>query len=81
MGGVGVICKKLSRGLYFVISTSTQIRAGTWYVQFRQKEREMVACLHQGRVIDYRRLSSKIGTLDDDDYGRIESGFRSLYLK
>ena len=75
-----IIFKKLAHGFYFVIPTTTQIREGSWYVPFRHQEREMVACLHQARAIDYRRLSSKIGTLDDEDYTRIKSGFASLYL-
>ncbi len=76
-----IIFKKLAHGFYFVIPTTTKIREGTWYVKFRQRERDMVACLHQARAIDYRRLSSKLGTLDDEDYSRIKSGFSSLYLK
>ena|ERR1043166_5489803 len=75
-----IIFKKLAHGFYFVIPTTTQVREGTWYVKFRQHEREMVASLHQARAIDYRRLSSKLGTLDDEDYSRIKDGFRSLYL-
>ena len=35
----------------------------------------MFACLHQARSIDYRRLSSKLGTLDDEDFARIKAGF------
>ena len=76
-----IIFKKLAHGFYFVIPTTTQIRGGSWYVKFRQQERDMVACLHQARAIDYRRLSSKLGTLDDEDLGRIKKGFSSLYLK
>ena len=76
-----IIFKKLAHGFYFVIPTTTQIHDGTWYVKVRQNEREIVACLHQARAIDYRRLSSKLGTLDDEDRGRITSGFSSLYLK
>ena len=76
-----IIFKKLAHGFFFVIPTTTQIREGTWYVKFRQQELDMAACLHQARAIDYRRLSSKLGTLDDEDYSRIKSGFSSLYLK
>ena len=76
-----VIFKKLAHGFYFVIPTTSQTRQGSWYVPFRQKEREMVACLHQARAIDYRRLSSKLGTLDDKDFARVKSGFNALYLK
>jgi mRNA-degrading endonuclease toxin of MazEF toxin-antitoxin module len=74
-----VIYKKLSHGLYFVIPTSTQEKTGSWFVGFRQHGKEMVACLHQARTIDHRRLSSKLGALDDEDFERIKDGFRRLY--
>jgi mRNA interferase MazF len=73
-----VILKKLSHGFYFVVPTTTQNRAGSWFVGFRQQERTMAACLHQARAIDYRRLSSKLGTIDDEDFTRVKDGFRAL---
>lgn len=75
-----IIFKKLAHSFYFVIPTTTQVREGSWYVKFRQQERDMVACLHQARAIDYRRLSTKLGTLDDEDFARIKKDFGSLYL-
>ena len=74
-----IIFKKLAHGFYFVIPTTTQIKEGSWYVKFRQKEKEMLACLHQARAIDHRRLSSKMGTMDDEDFTRLRAGFNSLY--
>ncbi|HEY4520693.1 MAG TPA: type II toxin-antitoxin system PemK/MazF family toxin [Candidatus Paceibacterota bacterium] len=74
-----IIFRKLAHGFYFVIPTTTQSRAGSWYVNFRQQDKEMTACLHQARAIDHRRLSSKIGTLDDSDFRRIKEGFNKLY--
>ena len=74
-----IIYKKLAHGFYFVIPTTTKDREGTWYVPFRHQEQDMVACLHQARSIDHRRLSSKLGTLDDEDFQRVKEGFKSLY--
>lgn len=74
-----VILKKLSHGFYFVVPTTTRDRAGTWFVPFRQQARTMVACLHQARSLDHRRLSSKLGALDDEDFERVKAGFRTLY--
>jgi mRNA interferase MazF len=74
-----VILKKLSHGFYFVVPTTTRERSGTWFVAFRQQAKRMVACLHQARAIDYRRLSSKLGTIDDEDFERVKAGFRNLY--
>ena len=74
-----IIYKKLAHGFYFVVPTTTQARQGTWFVPFRQKDKTMIACLHQARAIDYRRLSSKLGTIDDEDFDRVKEGFRMLY--
>ena len=75
-----IIFKKLAHGFYFIIPTTTQQRQGSWYVAFRQQDKDMIACLHQARGIDYRRLSSKLGELDDSDFARIKAGFDSLYI-
>ena len=76
-----VIFKKLAHGFYFVIPTTTKDKEGTWYVPFVHAEVSTVACLHQSRAIDYRRLSSKLGTLDAVDFELIKSGFKKLYIK
>ncbi|MBT4384199.1 type II toxin-antitoxin system PemK/MazF family toxin [Candidatus Peregrinibacteria bacterium] len=74
-----VIYKKLSHGFYFVIPTTSKIKSGSWYVFFKQKGRGMNACLHQGRSIDYRRLYSKLGRLDEIDYTNLKKGFLKIY--
>lgn len=74
-----IVLKKLAHGFYFVIPTSTQKRSGSWYVPFRHKGKHMVACLQQARSIDYRRLWSKLGSLDDTDVTRVKDGFHDLY--
>jgi mRNA interferase MazF len=74
-----IVLKKLSHGFYFVIPTTTQVREGSWYVPFRQQGKDMLACLHQARAIDFRRLSSRLGKIDGDDFERVKDGFRKLY--
>ena len=74
-----LILKKLTHGFYFVVPTTMQPRQGSWYVAFHQHGRDMFACLHQARAIDYRRLSSRLGKIDSDDFGRVKDGFRTLY--
>ena len=77
----GIVLKKLAHGFYFVIPTTTKPREGSWYVPFRHKGKQNVACLHQARSIDYRRVFSKLGTLDDADFDTIKQGFQKLYLE
>lgn len=74
-----IIYKKLSHGFYLVIPTSTKEKTGSWYVPFVHKNIKNVACLHQIRVIDYRRLYSRIGRLDDSDFEKVRTGFKRLY--
>lgn len=76
-----IIFKKLAHGFYFVIPTTTKIKEGSWYVLFEHQEKEMIACLHQARAVDYRRLWSKIGQIDTTDYEQIQEGFERLYIK
>lgn len=75
-----IVFKKLSHGFYFVIPTTTQDKQGNWFVPFKHGGKSMNACLHQAKSIDHKRLSSKLGELDDEDVNRVRQGFTSLYL-
>jgi hypothetical protein len=61
-----------------VIPCSTKIKEGSWFVKFVQNNKEQIAVLSQARVIDYRRLHNKIGTLDKVDFHRVKSQFLDL---
>ena len=74
-----IIFKKLSRHTFLVIPTSTKIKTGSWFVYFTHRKIEMVACLHQIKIIDYRRLQTLIGKLDNKDFQNIKTGFKELY--
>ena len=74
-----IILKKLAHGFYFVIPTTTKSKVGSWFVAFRQADRMMIASLHQARAIDHRRLSTKLGQLDDADFAKVREGFWKLY--
>ncbi len=74
-----IILRKLAHGFYFVIPTTTQKRVGDWYVSFMQSGWTGTACLHQARSIDYRRLWSKLGELDEEDLRRVKESFLKLY--
>jgi mRNA-degrading endonuclease toxin of MazEF toxin-antitoxin module len=76
-----IIFKKISRFTFLVVPASTQIKTGSWFVFFNHKNIDMVACLHQIRVVDYRRLSNKKGKLNDEDFTKIIEGFNHFYAK
>lgn len=70
-----IVFKKLSHGFYFVIPTTTKVKEGSWFVPFTHNKRDMVACLHQARAIDHRRLSNNLGQLDRADFSNVVRGF------
>jgi mRNA interferase MazF len=74
-----VVLKKLSRGFFLVAPTTSVQHEGTWYVEITQAGRRTVVCLHQVRVIDYRRLSTRMGQIDSDDFDKVKDAFWRLY--
>ena|SRR3989338_2053100 len=74
-----IIYKKLAHGFYFIIPATSKPQEGSWYVSFNYQENTSVACLHQARAIDHRRLSNKIGTIDEADFKLVKQGFGKLY--
>ena len=74
-----LIIKKLAHGFYLVAPTTTQARKGTWYVHIQLAGIDEYVCLNQIRVVDYRRLYSKLGQIDTDDFKRVKDGFAALY--
>jgi mRNA interferase MazF len=63
-----IIFKKLSNKFYAVIPASTKIHSGNWYFPYTFKDLKVVACMHQVRSIDYRRLSTCLGTLNENEF-------------
>jgi mRNA interferase MazF len=76
-----IIFKKISQYTFLIIPTSTQIKTGSWFVFFTHQTIDMVACLHQIRIIDYRRLFNRKGFLDQTDFKKIKQGFKEFYAK
>ncbi len=74
-----IIYKKLSKFTFLVIPLSTKTKTGSWFVEFTHDKVKMVACLHQIRVVDYRRINDKIGKMDSTDMSKIKSGLGMLY--
>ena len=75
-----LVVKKLAHGFYLIAPTTTKVRTGTWYVRVGLHGREEYVCLNQIRTIDYRRLWSRLGQIDTDDFKNVQSGFQRLYL-
>ncbi len=74
-----VIIKKLAHGFYLIAPTTSKAHLGTWYVKVKFTDREIFICLHQIRTIDYRRLSTRMGQMNSNDFALIKEAFLGLY--
>ena len=76
-----IIYKKLSRYTFLVIPLTTKIRTGSWYVPLNTGalQKKSVACLHQVKIIDYRRLYEKKGELSFKEFSQLQINFLDLY--
>lgn len=74
-----IVIKKLTRGFFLVAPTTSMAHDGSWYVKIKHAGKDTFICLHQIRTIDYRRLSSRLGQIDSDDFEKIKKAFFELY--
>lgn len=74
-----LIIKKLAHGFFLVAPTTSQPHEGSWYVKIEQAGKDIFVCLHQIRTIDYRRLSTKLGQIDTNDFDKVKTAFWRLY--
>ncbi len=75
-----LVFRKLSRETFLGLPLTTQNRKGTWYVPIRHDNRDIVVILAQARVLDSKRVSSRIGSIDDADMKKVKTGFACLFL-
>lgn len=74
-----LIFKKLSKSTFMGIPTSSQDRKGSWYVPITLGNVKSVVILSQARLLDYKRLSSKIAELDTNEMNNVRDKFKNLY--
>jgi len=74
-----IVYKKLSRQMFLVVPTTTQPKNGSWYVSLHHDGTNMWTCLQQIRVIDYRRLHTKLGVVNRTETDQIRLAFNKLY--
>jgi len=68
-----LVMKKLSHTSFIGVPLSSQYKEGSWYVTVTHSEgKQNTINLAQIRYIDYRRLDKKIGTLDTDEFEKVQ---------
>ena len=74
-----LVFKKLSERTFLGIPLTSKTKQGSWYVTIKHRGQEITALLNQIRIYDKKRLSNRLGEIDDEDYKRIKADFSSFY--
>jgi mRNA interferase MazF len=76
-----IVLRKFKHDYFFVIPATSRVLSGNWFVNFKIRGKKQTACLHQARALDFRRLDSKLGELDELDFNKVKEGFKNLYIQ
>jgi mRNA interferase MazF len=74
-----LVLKRLSGEGFMAIPMTTNIKKGSWYVQVTLSGKTSNLILSQARVVSSKRLNSKLGELDQEDYLKTVGAFLDLY--
>ena len=73
-----IVLRKHSSLCFTGIPLTSQKHEGTWYHQFKFQEKIQTAVLIQARLIDVRRVYSRMGKLSKSDYQSVLKSYLEL---
>ena len=74
-----LIFRKFTSNSFLGLPLTKQEKKGTWYVEITIHEEKRWVMLNQARVLDKKRLTSRIGVLDDADLKKVKDRFLEFY--
>ena len=74
-----LIFKKFTHNSFMGLPLTSKQKEGTWYVEIHHAGKKNWVILNQARILDKKRLTNRIGTLDDEDYKLIKERFLKFY--
>ena len=74
-----LIYRKFTSNSFLGLPLTKQEKKGTWYVEITIHGEKRWVMLNQARVLDKKRLTSRIGALDSTDFNKVKSKFLEFY--
>ena len=74
-----LIFRKFTSNSFLGLPLTKQEKKGTWYVEITIHGEKRWVMLNQARILDKKRLTSRIGALDDTDLEKVKSHFLEFY--
>lgn len=75
-----LIYKKFTSSSFLGLPLTSRDKKGSWYVEISLHEKISRVMLNQARIFDKKRLTNKIGSLDDTDMRKVKESFKKLYV-
>lgn len=75
-----LILRKITKTSFVGLPMTSKSKTGSWYVPITLHAKTSIVLLHQIRLWDSRRLSSKIGQLDWKDFNEVKKRFMKFYV-
>lgn len=69
-----LIFRKFTSNSFLALPITKQEKQGTWYVEITIHGEKRWIMLNQARVFDKKRLTNRIGVLDDNDFQKVKKG-------
>jgi mRNA-degrading endonuclease toxin of MazEF toxin-antitoxin module len=74
-----LVFKKLTRNSFLALPFTGSEKTGSWYIPIDLPNRRSSIMLNQARIVDKKRLRSKIIDLDIADFRRVKAKFHDFY--
>jgi mRNA-degrading endonuclease toxin of MazEF toxin-antitoxin module len=74
-----LIFKKLTKNSFLALPFTGSEKEGSWYVPIDLPSRRSSIMLNQARIIDKKRLESRIVCLEGSDFEAIRAAFHTFY--
>jgi len=73
------VLKKLTSNSFLGLPLTSQDKNGSWYIKIVIEGKTSRIMLNQARVLDKRRLTSRIATVNGSDFSKIKARFLEFY--
>src|SRR3989338_3071198 len=74
-----LVFRKFTGNSFLGLPITRQEKKGSWYVEITIHGEKRWIMLNQARVLDKKRLTSRIGALDSTDFNKVKSKFLEFY--
>jgi len=74
-----LIYKKFTSNSFLGLPLTTNGKKGSWYVEITHAGRRSFVMLNQARILDKKRLTKRMNTLDKNDFNRVKERFLEFY--